>query len=54
MIGPHVTDMISEATLAQVLNATAMEIAHTIHPHPSLSEAMLEAALDVEKRALHI
>jgi len=54
LIGPHVTDMISEATLAQVLNATAMEIAHTIHPHPSLSEAMLEAALDVEKRALHM
>ena len=36
MIGPHVTDMISEAGLAMVLDATPWEIAHTIHPHPSL------------------
>lgn len=53
LIGPKVTEMISEAALAQVLNATAMEIASTIHPHPSISEAIHEAALDVEKRALH-
>ena len=36
MIGPHVTDMISEAGLAMVLDATPWEIAHTIHPHPTL------------------
>lgn len=53
LIGPHVTEHISEAALSQILNATAMEIASTIHPHPSLSEAIFEAALDVEKRALH-
>ena len=45
MIGPHVTDLISEAGLARVLDATPWEIAHTIHPHPSLSEAIGEAAL---------
>lgn len=53
MIGPHVTDMISEAGLALVLNATPWEIAHTIHPHPSLSEAIGEAALAVDGKAIH-
>jgi dihydrolipoamide dehydrogenase len=53
MIGPHVTDMISEAGLARVLDATPWEIAHTIHPHPSLSEAIGEAALAVDGKALH-
>lgn len=53
MIGPHVTDMISEAALAKVLDATPWEVAHTIHPHPTLSEAMGEAALDVEGLAIH-
>ena len=45
MIGPHVTDLISEAGLAMVLDATPWEVADTIHPHPSLSEVMGEAAL---------
>jgi dihydrolipoamide dehydrogenase len=53
MIGPHVTDMISEAGLAMVLDATPWEIAHTIHPHPTLSEAIGEAALAVEGKAIH-
>ncbi len=53
MIGPHVTDMISEAALAKVLDATHWEIANTIHPHPSLSEAIGEAALAVDGIALH-
>lgn len=53
MIGPHVTDMISEAGLAKVLDATPWEIAHTIHPHPTLSEAIGEAALAVEGKAIH-
>ncbi|MGG2086450.1 dihydrolipoyl dehydrogenase [Priestia aryabhattai] len=53
MIGPHVTDMISEAGLAKVLDATPWEIAHTIHPHPSLSEAMGEASLAVDGKAIH-
>jgi dihydrolipoamide dehydrogenase len=53
MIGPHVTDMISEAGLAKVLDATPWEIAHTIHPHPSLSEVFGEAGLAVEGKAIH-
>ncbi|UOY89745.1 dihydrolipoyl dehydrogenase [Bacillus glycinifermentans] len=53
MIGPHVTDMISEAGLAKVLDATPWEIGQTIHPHPTLSEAIGEAALAVDGKAIH-
>ncbi|KKI93036.1 dihydrolipoamide dehydrogenase [Bacillus sp. SA1-12] len=53
MIGPHVTDMISEAGLARVLDATPWEVSHTIHPHPTLSEAIGEAALAVYGKAIH-
>ena len=53
MIGPHVTDLISEAGLAMVLDATPWEISHTIHPHPTLSEAIGEAALAVDGKAIH-
>ncbi|KIL44319.1 dihydrolipoyl dehydrogenase [Jeotgalibacillus soli] len=53
MIGPHVTDMISEAGLARVLDATPWEVGQTIHPHPTLSEAIGEAALAVDGKAIH-
>ncbi|WP_112181261.1 dihydrolipoyl dehydrogenase [Paraliobacillus zengyii] len=53
MIGPHVTELISEAGLAKVLDATPWEIGETIHPHPSLAEAMAEAALDVDGMKIH-
>ncbi len=53
MIGTHVTDMISEAGLARVLDATPWEIGQTIHPHPSLSEAIMEAAQAVDGKAIH-
>ncbi len=53
MIGPHVTDLISEAGLAKILEATPWELSLTTHPHPSLSEAIGEAALAVEGLALH-
>ncbi|WP_053219276.1 dihydrolipoyl dehydrogenase [Virgibacillus senegalensis] len=53
MIGPHVTDMISEAGLAKVLDATPWEIGETIHPHPTLSEAIGEAALAVDGNQIH-
>ncbi|WP_040981542.1 dihydrolipoyl dehydrogenase [Oceanobacillus jeddahense] len=53
MIGPQVTDMISEAGLAKVLDATAWEISQTIHPHPSLSEVIGEAALAVDGIQIH-
>lgn len=54
MIGPHVTDLIAEAALAQFLNATTWELGVTIHPHPTLTEAIGEAALAVDGRAIHI
>ena len=54
MIGAHVTDLISEAGLAMVLDATPWEVASTIHPHPSLSEVMGEAALAVDGKAIHM
>ena len=53
MIGPHVTELISEAALARVLDAAHWEVASTIHPHPSLSEIMGEAALAVEGNEIH-
>ncbi|MGG3139141.1 dihydrolipoyl dehydrogenase [Bacillus subtilis] len=53
MIGPHVTDMISEAGLAKVLDATPWEIGQTIHPHPTLSEAIGEATLAADGKAIH-
>ncbi|GAF63824.1 leucine dehydrogenase [Bacillus sp. TS-2] len=54
MIGPHVTDLISEAALAKVLDAADFEIAEMIHPHPTLSEIMGEAALAVDGLAIHM
>ena len=48
MIGPHVTDIDLRSRLAKVLDATPWEIAQTIHPHPSFSEAIGEAALAVD------
>jgi dihydrolipoamide dehydrogenase len=54
MIGAHVTDYISEAALAQLLNATAWEVGQTIHPHPTLSEALGEAMLAVDGLAINI
>ena len=54
MIGPHVTDMIAEAGLARLLDATPWEIGQAIHPHPTLSEAIMEAALAVDGIAIHL
>lgn len=53
MAGPHVTDMISEAGLAKVLDATPWEISRSVHPHPTLSEVMGEAAMAVEGNQIH-
>jgi dihydrolipoamide dehydrogenase len=44
MIGPHVTELISEATALIGLEATAADLSHLIHPHPSVSEGIMEAA----------
>ncbi|MGI6605246.1 MAG: dihydrolipoyl dehydrogenase [Firmicutes bacterium] len=54
IFGPRATDLISEAALALRLEATLDELATTIHPHPSISEAIAEAALAANNMALHI
>ena len=53
MVGPHVTDLIGEASLAKLLDATPWEISQAIHPHPSLNEILVESALAVDDRAIH-
>ncbi|GAA3346701.1 dihydrolipoyl dehydrogenase [Lysinibacillus sp. FSL R5-0849] len=53
MVGPHVTDLIGEASLAKLLDATPWEISQAIHPHPSLNEVLVESALAVDGRAIH-
>lgn len=52
MIGAHVTDLISEAALAQLLDATPWEVGQLVHPHPSLSEILGEAMLAVDGNAI--
>ncbi|RKD25601.1 dihydrolipoyl dehydrogenase [Ammoniphilus oxalaticus] len=53
MIGPSVSELISEAALARLLDATPWELGKTIHPHPALSEIIGEAALAVDGKAIH-
>lgn len=52
IIGPQATDLISEAALAQFLNATPWEVAQTVHAHPTLAEILGEAMLAVDSKAL--
>jgi dihydrolipoamide dehydrogenase len=54
MIGPGVTELISEAALGKLLEATPWELAYNIHPHPTLSEALGEAAHAAEGSPIHI
>ncbi|AZK47080.1 dihydrolipoyl dehydrogenase [Paenibacillus lentus] len=54
MIGAHVTELISQAALAQVLDATPWEIGQTVFAHPSLAEILGEAALAVDGMAIGI
>ncbi|MBT1077040.1 dihydrolipoyl dehydrogenase [Geobacter grbiciae] len=53
VIGPRASDIIAEAVTVMTYGGSAADIAMTFHAHPTLSEAMKEAALDVEKRAIH-
>ena len=53
IIGPHCGDMIAEMALAMEFGASAEDIARTCHAHPTFSEAIKEAALSVDKRAIH-
>jgi dihydrolipoamide dehydrogenase len=54
MIGPEVTDLVAEAALSIMMEATIEDIAHTIHAPPTLPEAFKEGTLDVDQRAIHI
>jgi len=53
MIGPGVTDLIAETSLAKLMDATPWEITQAIHPHPTLSETVWEAALAVDHKQIH-
>ena len=54
IVGPHATDLIVEGALALRLEATADEIISTVHAHPTVGEALAEAALDLQSRAIHL
>ena len=54
MIGAEVTEMINGFVIAMTMEATDAEVFATCFPHPTMSEAMHEAALDAYGRALHI
>ncbi|MGH7214451.1 MAG: dihydrolipoyl dehydrogenase [Tepidisphaeraceae bacterium] len=54
MIGEHVTELLAELVLARKLEATEAEIIESMHPHPTLSEAVMEAAGVAYGRAIHL
>ena len=54
ILGPNATELAAEAALAIGMEATAQEIIQTIHPHPTVSEALREAVLAAGRRAIHI
>ena len=53
IIGPHAGEMIAEMSVAMEFGASSEDIARTCHAHPTFSEAVKEAALSVDKRAIH-
>ena len=54
MIGDHVTEMIAEAVVARKLETTGREIIEAVHPHPTMSEAIMEAVADAYDEVIHI
>ncbi len=54
IIGPEATELIAELGIAKPLETTFAEIQHTVHAHPTLSEAIMEAAGDAVGEAIHI
>ena len=54
LIGPEVTELLPELTLAQMMELTPAEIARNVHSHPTLSEVLMEAAHVAEGHAIHI
>ncbi|MFB0947823.1 MAG: dihydrolipoyl dehydrogenase [Spirosomataceae bacterium] len=54
MIGANVTEMIAEAVVARKLETTGMEIIKSVHPHPTMSEAIMEAAAAAYDEVIHL
>ena len=54
ILGPRASDLIAEAALAMEFDASSEDVARSVHAHPTLPEAIKEAALAVSKRAIHI
>ncbi len=54
MIGANVTEMIAEAVVARKLETTGMDIVKSVHPHPTMSEAVMEAAAAAYDEVIHI
>ena len=54
ILAAHATDLIEEAALAIKLEATVDELSQTIHCHPTVAEALREAVLAADKKAIHI
>ncbi len=54
ILGPHASDLIQEGTAAIAKGLTAKDMAEMIHPHPTLCESVWEAAMGIDKAALHL
>lgn len=54
LCGAHASDLVHEGAMAITLGATARQLGHMIHAHPTLAEAILEAANDVHGTAIHV
>ena len=54
MVGLHASELIAEATLAIEMGATLEDLMVTIHPHPTLSESILEAAEVAAAQSVHL
>jgi dihydrolipoamide dehydrogenase len=54
IVGPRATDLIAEAVLGMSMEMTIEELANAVHPHPTLSESLMEAAMSIHGGAIHI
>lgn len=54
MIGPEVTELLGELAMTRLLEGTTLELGWAVHPHPSISEMLKEAALSAQGRAIHM
>ena len=54
ILGPRASDLVAELAFAMEMGASAEDVARSVHAHPTLPEAVKEAALAVGKRAIHI